>query len=256
MITYFIGLDLGREQDYTAWAVLERRRSYWCADLGKYIPHDKKYYWDLDDRKEKLGLIGLSQVPLHTSWEKVGKELDSLIKRCFKKEKDPDVDRSVQVWVDASGLGSPVMEGFIEPVIREYENCSMYPVKIVPGEEGYDWKTKTVSKIHLIDNALVMREKEEFVIAKDLRNKPIMDLFEKQIQDFRRKEGKRAGTIRYEAIEGEHDDLVIAFSLSCLGVKQVEFNMWIIDTGDEDEEDFGSRPGLSDMLPPYRPLSG
>jgi len=255
MITYFIGLDLGREQDYTAWGVLERRRFYWCPALGKYILHDKDYDWDLDERKEKLGLIGLSQVPLHTSWPKVAEELEGLIKRCFEKEKDPNVDRSVQVWIDASGLGSPVMEGFIEPVIREYENCSMYPVKIVPGEEGYNSDSQTVSKIHLIDNALVMREKEEFVIAKDLRNQPIMELFEKQIQDFRRKEGKRAGTIRYEAIEGEHDDLVIAFSLSCLGVKQVEPNIFIIG-GDEDEEDFRRGPGLSDDLLPWRPLSG
>lgn len=254
MITYFIGLDLGREQDYTAWAVLERRRSYWCESLGKYILHDKDYDWDYDKRKEKLGLIGLSQVPLHTSWGKVAKELEGLIKRCFGKEKDSKVETSVQVWVDASGLGSPVMEGFIEPVIGEYENCSMYPVKIVPGEEGYNSDSQTVSKIHLIDNALVMREKGEFGIAKDLRNKPIMDLFEKQVQDFRRKEGKRAGTIRYEAIEGEHDDLVIAFALACLGVKQVEPNMWIMDLGD-DEEDFRSRPGLSDGLPPWRQLS-
>jgi len=158
--------------------------------------------------------------------------------------------------MDASGLGSPVVEGFIEPIVGKHPNCSMYPVKIVPGEEGYNRETKTVSKIHLIDNALVMREKEEFVIAKDLRNKPIMELFEKQIQDFRRKEGKRAGTIRYEAIEGEHDDLVIAFSLSCLGIKRVEADIFIINTGDEDEEDFRRGPRLSDDLSPWESLRG
>lgn len=254
MITYFVGLDLGREQDYTAWAVLERRRSYWCKSLGKYILHDKDYNWDLDKREDKLGLIGLSQVPLHTSWEKVAKELDGLIKRCFGKEKDPKVETSIQVWVDASGLGSPVMEGFFDPVVWKYENCSMYPVKIVPGEEGYNSDNQTVSKIHLIDNALVMREKGEFVIAKDLQNKSVMELFEKQVQDFRRKEGKRAGTIKYEAIKGEHDDLVIAFSLSCLGVKQPEPGIFIIDLGEEEEEDSRGWPRLSDGRP-WRKLS-
>ena len=219
-VTYYIGLDLGKAQDYTAWAAMEHRTLSWNRKTEEYVLHPEDYtdsQINYENSIEELGLIGLSQVPLHTPWATVAKELDGLIDRCLQAEKRAEV----QVWIDASGLGDPVIDGFIEPVIKEHEDevrrCTMYPVRIVPGEGAYDFDTKTVSKVHLIDNAMVMREKEEFVIASGLKDRPVMALFEKEIQDFRRKEGKRAGTIRYEAIEGEHDDLVLSFALACLG---------------------------------------
>lgn len=219
-LTYYIGLDLGKAQDYTAWAAMEHRTLSWHRERGEYVLFPEDYMdrvINYENSQEALGLIGLSQIPLHTPWGTVAKELDGLIAKCLQAEKRAEV----QVWIDASGLGDPVIDGFIEPIIQSHEDevrrCVMYPVRIVSGEQAYDFDAKTVSKIHLIDNAMVMREKQEFVIASGLKDRPVMELFEKQIQDFRRFEGKRAGTIRYEAIEGEHDDIVIAFALACLG---------------------------------------
>lgn len=217
-IQYEIGLDLGRDVDYTAWAALEVREYYWHTGRDEYVlelPDFRDVDWG--KTKKDIGLIGLSQVPLHTPWGTVAKELEGLITRCIQRESQPV---RVEVWVDATGLGDPVIEGFFEPVVGMYQNCWMFPVRITPGEAGYNTETKTVSKIHLIDNAMVMREQGDLKIAKDLEGTRVMELFEQQIQDFRRKAGARAGTIRYEAVEGEHDDLVIAFSLACLGAEQ------------------------------------
>jgi len=219
-LTYYVGLDLGKAQDYTAWAAMEHRTLSWHRKCEEYVLYPEDYLDSLinyENSKDELGLIGLSQVPLGTSWGDIAKELDGLIARCLQVEKRAEV----QIWVDASGLGDPVIDGFLAPIIKGHEDearrCVMYPVRIVPGEAAYDFDSKTVSKVHLIDNAMVMREKQDFVIAAGLKGRPVMELFEKQIQDFRRFEGKRAGTIRYEALEGEHDDIVIAFALACLG---------------------------------------
>ena len=214
---YFIGLDLGREVDHTAWAVIEARKYHWHKGLRQYVIDPEGYadsIIEFHNTRRELGLIGLSQIPLHTPWGAVAKELDGLIDRCQSREKDA----IVEVWVDATGIGAPILDGFIKPVVWEYGNAVLYPVKITPGDGKYDRHAKTVSKIHLIDTAIVLREKDELNIARELENTPVMELFEKQIQDFRRKEGKRAGTVLYEA-ETEHDDLVIAFSLACLGVE-------------------------------------
>jgi len=217
-IQYEIGLDLGRDVDYTAWAALEVREYYWHIGKAEYVLELADYKdVDLSKTKKDIGLIGLSQIPLHTPWGTVAKELEGLIARCLQRETQPV---RVEVWVDATGLGDPVIEGFFEPVVSMYQNCWMFRVRITPGEAGYDSQTNTVSKIHLIDNAMVLREQGDLKIAKELEGSRVMELFEQQIQDFRRKAGARAGTIRYEAIEGEHDDLVIAFSLACLGVEQ------------------------------------
>lgn len=236
-IRYYIGLDLGREQDHTAWAVMEMRISHWHKS-GKYVLHPGDFWEkdvEYDNYKHELGLVELSQIPLHTPWQKIAQELEDSIGRCLQKDERAEI----RLWIDASGIGDPIIEGFIEPVVFKHDIWP-YPVRIVPGEAGYNRDTRTVSKIFLIDNAMVMREKKEFVIAKALQNTPVMDLFEKQIQDFRRKEGKRAGTILYEAVQGEHDDLVIAFALCCLGANYEGtgiYDTWVIDLDDEEDDD-------------------
>lgn len=216
-IRYLIGLDLGRDVDHTAWAALEVREYYWLNGRGKHIleyPGDGAVDWE--KCKTDIGLIGLSQVPLHTPWGTIAKELEGLIDRCLDRD---DRHVEVEVWIDATGIGGPVIEGFFEPVVYSYAQCIMRAVKITPGEAGYEPSAGTVSKVHLIDNAWVIREQRSLRVAKDLENSQVMELFEQQIQDFRRKQGKRAGTLIYEA-ETLHDDLVIAFSLACLGLDE------------------------------------
>lgn len=224
-LTYFMGLDLGKEQDHTAFAVLEERQGVWCDELNDYVLYDEDcktgtgrdtvhFHVNNDKKNEELGLVHLSQIPLHTEWAAVAGEVEGLIGRCLKREKRSDI----QLWVDATGIGDPIIEAYLKPIHQKYKNCFLRSVKIVSGDGGYKPKDKSVSKIHLVDNATVMRERKEFSIAKDLRDKPVIELFEKQIQSFKRKEGKRAGTILYEGM-GEHDDLIIAFALACLGVK-------------------------------------
>jgi len=216
-IRYLIGLDLGREVDHTAWAVIEARTYHWHKGLREYVISPEGYADSIIEyynTRRELGLIGLSQVPLHTPWATVAKELDGLIQKCHSREKNA----SIEVWVDATGIGAPILDGFIKPVVWQYGSAALYPVKITSGDSEYDRQAFTVSKIHLIDTAILLREKDELSIARELQGRPVMELFEKQIQDFRRKSGKRAGTILYEA-ETEHDDLVIAFALACLGVE-------------------------------------
>lgn len=226
-IRYLIGLDLGRDVDHTAWAALEVREYYWLDGAGKHIleyPGDRAVDWDRC--KKEIGLIGLSQIPLHTPWATIAKELEGLIDRCLQRDKIP-VD--VEIWVDATGIGGPVLEAFFEPVVYSYGECIMRAVKITPGEAAYDPSSETVSKVHLIDNAMVLREQGDLKIAKDLEGTRVMELFEQQIQDFRRKAGARAGTTRYEAVEGEHDDLVIAFALACLGLDETgKTKIWLL----------------------------
>lgn len=191
-----MGLDLGQAQDYTTWAVLEERQS------------------DIEKIKEGLGLVNLNQLPLKTSWTLIADELKGLLKKI--KGLNPEV---IHLWVDATGLGSPVIDGFIKPVVEEL-SVNLHSVNITGGNKGWDAVANTVSKVHLIDNAMVMREQKTFKIAEDLKDKEIMKLFEEQIEDFRRTPAKRAGAIQYGSVAGEHDDLILAFALACLGYKE------------------------------------
>lgn len=197
---FIIGLDLGKEQDYTAWVVFEKRT----------IRVDT---WSNPEEHE-IGLIHLNQLPLGLSWKMVALEVRGLLAKL--KQLNPS---RISLWVDATGLGDAVIEGFISPVAREF-SVALYPVRITGGDKGYDRQTGTVSKIHLIDNAIVMREKGEFKIARELKDTEVMRLLEEQIQNFQRIPSKRAGAFTYGALEGEHDDLILAFSLGCLGITE------------------------------------
>lgn len=213
---YLIGLDLGREVDYTAWAVIEAREYHWHKGIKEYVIDPEGYadsIIEFHNTRRELGLIGLSQIPLHTPWETVAKELDGLIAKCQSRERDA----SIELWVDATGIGAPILDGFIQPVVWAHSNAVLYPVKITSGDAGYHYQVGTVSKVHLVDTAMVLREQGDLKIAKELEGTRIMELFEQQIQDFRRKQGKRAGTLIYEA-DTLHDDLVVAFCLACLGL--------------------------------------
>jgi hypothetical protein len=90
---WFVGVDLGQSQDFTAIAALER------AELtGEYDP--AMCAWR---REVALRLRYLERVPLGTPYP-------DIVKRVKRTTRAPELDGRCHVAVDATGVGRPVVD--------------------------------------------------------------------------------------------------------------------------------------------------
>src|SRR5581483_11945013 len=110
---FFVGMDLGQSQDYTAIAVLERAES-----AGAFDPAAFAY------RKEvALRLRYLERVPLGTPYPEV-------VERVGRVVRGPDTTGHCHLIVDATGVGRPV----VDLLRRARLKCNLMPALITGGD--------------------------------------------------------------------------------------------------------------------------
>jgi len=193
MSVFFIGLDLGQVQDYTALTIIE-----------KIYPPDEEYLYHLRH---------IERFPLHTSYPQIVDKVREYI-QSFQP------DDSVYLVIDSTGVGLGIMDMFI----KEY----LYPVGITitgGSEVNYDGYNYKVPKRDLVTCLQILFQTERLKIAKGLR---YVDTLVQELGNFRVKITTK-GNDTYEAWrEGQHDDLVLSVALACWYGENMQPNFMII----------------------------
>ena len=190
---YFVGLDLGQSQDFTAIAVLER------AELvGDWDP--VMFAW----RKAiELRLRHLERIPLGTPYTEV-------VERVVAVTRSADLEGRCQLIADATGVGRPVMDMLRRAGLG---SSRLWPVLITGGdlETQVDGHYR-VPKRDLIVGLQLLLQRRGLLIALGMQYGPVLA---QEMAEMRVK------TEQYGAWrEGEHDDLVLAVALACWGVRK------------------------------------
>ncbi|MCL6472539.1 MAG: hypothetical protein K6T91_06955 [Firmicutes bacterium] len=177
MYNFFLGLDLGQAQDYTALAVLER------IENGEYhVRHLERF---------KLG----------TPYPAVVERVRMLMLT------RPLLNRSVLV-VDRTGVGAPVVDMFRLENLRPIAITITGGNSVSSGEGGYH-----VPKRDLVSTLQVLFQTGRLKVAAGL---PEARTLVEELLNFKVKINVKTAHDSYEAWrEGIHDDLVLAVALAC-----------------------------------------
>jgi hypothetical protein len=192
---YFVGLDLGQSQDFTALVVVERAEFAGEWDAATF-----------EHRTETaVRLRHLERIPLGTSYPEV-------VARVGRVMRSPSLAGGRRhLVVDATGVGQPV----VELLQREELPCQIWPVTITGGAaEGMTKGTHRVPKRDLIVGLQVRLQEGELQIAAGLKEGPTLV---RELADMR-VQMTVGGREKFGAKSGEHDDLVLAVALACWGV--------------------------------------
>ena len=175
----FIGVDLGKRENYTAIVVLERfevRPNY--TDMLRGVGLRKRYVV----REAERVALGTPYTEVVGRVKRVVEGVKAVTGSCF-------------LIVDESGPGVPVVE-----MMRELKmGCPLYPLTITSGQAATG---SSVPRAELVTKLQLMLERGELEIAAGCRNREelVHELIHLQLS------GKAAG---------EYDDLALALALAC-----------------------------------------
>ncbi len=183
--TYFIGLDLGQAQDYTALAILERpnagggERTYLCRHLQRW--------------------------PLKTSYPTIVADVSRIVR-------SPELkggQAQATLALDATGVGAPVVDMFRAAHLPVH----LVPIQITGGSEvSHDGDVSRVPKRDLVSSSQVALQTGRLKIAPEL---PDAQTLVRELQNFQVKINLETAHDSYGAWrEGTHDDLVLAVALA------------------------------------------
>lgn len=193
---YYLGVDLGQANDYTAISILEKKEP-----VTKVSPYTRTifetYYY----------LRHLERPHLGTPYPVIVDRVKDLLKSDKLRMLDGYSFKEPFLIVDATGVGRPVVDLFkqakLKPVAINITGGNT--VHNVPG--GYN-----VPKRDLITNLQVLFQNERLKIAKGLREG---QTFVDELINFKLKVNISTGHDSYEAWrEGIHDDLVLSVALA------------------------------------------
>lgn len=191
---YYIGLDLGQSQDFTAIAIVEHK----CVATGERSL--ATYEWEV---LKEWNVRYIVRLPLKTAYTDVVTRVQELVRRLA------DDGKKCELVVDATGVGRPV----VDTLRRAGLKIPIYAVTISSGSSvsktdfGY-----TVPKRDLVSNLLILLQSGRLRIAEGL---PEAQMLVKEFMNFRAKITP-AGNDSYEGWrEGDHDDMVLAVALAC-----------------------------------------
>lgn len=181
MNNFFVGLDLGQAQDYTALVVLER-----VKERGRRHYH----------------LRHIERFPLGTSYPAIVERVKAMLRA------EPIAGKTVLI-VDKTGVGAPVVDMF------KAAGLTPMAVTITGGNSvtkdndgGYQ-----VPKRDLVSVLQVLLQSERLKIAAALA---LAKTLQTELLNFKVKINAATAHDSYGAWrEGEHDDLVIGVALAC-----------------------------------------
>ncbi len=183
---YFVGLDLGQAQDFTALAVLERPPPESAKARGEPPVYSVRH---------------LQRFPLGTPYTAIVREVDRLTAA-------PPL-KGCALVVDSTGVGKAVVDLFREaglPVwLRSVLITAGHAVNV--GDDG----TWHVAKKELVSVLQVLLQNRRLKVAQSL---PEAQTLAQELQNFRVKV-TTAGNETFEAWrDRDHDDLVLAVALA------------------------------------------
>lgn len=194
-----LGLDLGQAADFSALCALQRKE---C--LGPFLPQSRpnKYY----------ACLGLKRWPLGTSYPNIVKEVEDLTKKAELQD--------AFLIVDASGVGRPVIDMLKEAHLP----AKLKPVIITAGNsESFTNSYYHVAKQMLISNAQIVLQERRVRLP---TNSSEITTLVRELENYRVKVTQAANET-FNAREGEHDDLCLAFALCCWWGEKKLKKVWI-----------------------------
>jgi hypothetical protein len=233
-VFYYIGLDLGQSQDYTALAVLETQ--LWTgplvdwANFGVFFPEgvepggwvspsavgplyaerilavNAAYGVGPLGRDAPVAVRHLERFELHTRYP----EIVERVKRLLLSEPFRTRMRYTRLLVDRTGVGASVVDSFYEHGVRP-SSVTIHGGSAVT-EEPADLSYR-VPKRDLVAAVQVLLQNGRLKIAPDLELAPVL---KQELLNFRVKIDPKTAHDSYEHWrEGDHDDLVLATALAC-----------------------------------------
>jgi len=229
---YYVGLDLGQAQDYTALAVLEQQ--LWTGpevdwnDVGVFFPEgvepggwvspsvvgplyaerilavNAHYFKGPLAADSPLFLRHLERYPLGTKYGEIAASVRNLLSRePFRRRL-----RRTRLLVDKTGVGAAVVDSFYEKGI--------YPISVtIHGgsavtEEAWGFR---VPKRDLVASVQTLLQNGRLKIASEMELTPVL---KSELLNFRVKINSATAHDSYEHWrEADHDDLVLAVALAC-----------------------------------------
>jgi hypothetical protein len=214
---FYLGLDLGQTNDYTALVVIERVSHRPLDPMGALRTASPEYRkkFEIPDTYE---VRHAERMLLHTTYPQI-------VANVVKFLRIPELVRSrVALAVDATGVGRPVFELFEQEVYASDlpRKPDLLPVMITAGNSETEPNGMYgVPKRELIHRAVKYMQKEELLIAKELEHTQILT---DELQNFRLKINIATGHDTYEGWrEKDHDDLVLALCIA----------LWAAEGGDQ-----------------------
>ena len=195
---YYVGVDLGEVQDYSAVSVIERQIN-WREDRGVFL---SDYY-----------VRELIRFPKRTQYPQI---VDK-IKLIFE---NPYINTYGELIVDQTGVGRPVIE------MMEREGLKPFGITITGGNTV----VKTVDgcnvpKNNIVSAFLILAQSAQVHVASDLK---LAKDFQREMEAFTVKINKKTGNQIYEG-EGTHDDLVISVALPLWYAHEYDIQMQTVD---------------------------
>jgi hypothetical protein len=196
---YYVGLDLGQSQDYTALAVVQRVHAY-DPKTGKH--------------SVELHLRHLERYPLKTPYTDIADSVRDLIRGApFTGDiRDGFRIRRVltELVIDRTGVGLAVTDLLKE---RRLTYIAVTITGLGQKVNRSGSREYNVPKQDLVSALEVPFHKGTLKVAKGLQGWPQL---REELLNFRRKQNKMTTHISYEHWrESDHDDLVLAAALAC-----------------------------------------
>lgn len=185
--SYFIGLDLGQQQDYTAMTVVQQ--------VGQAPSKQNPATYHLRH---------LERFDLGTPYQAVAERTRAVQEELRIRER-----AGSYVLADATGVGRPVVEMLKAEGVRLLKS-----ITITGGDApSRDNTEHRVPKRDLVSALQVLLQTRRLKFAEGLKEARTLRA---ELQNFRAKISLSTGHDSYEAWrEGEHDDLVLSLAMAC-----------------------------------------
>jgi hypothetical protein len=217
---FFVGLDLGQSQDYSALAIIEEpcwiREPYrfrlsqpedgwaWPSNMR---PEDAEEALRIDLREGKppdppLHLRHLQRYPLGTPYPEIIDDVRRLL------WSDLLAYKRTAFLVDRTGVGAGVFDSFV------HAGLDPKGVSIHGGDSvSRDGNVYRVPKRDLVSAVQVLLQNDRLKIAESL---PLAETLKAELLNFKVKIDTKTGHDSYSHWrEGDHDDLVLASAMAC-----------------------------------------
>ena len=203
---FYVGLDLGQRQDFSALAVVERRER--VAIQRNYVD------WRESRTPEHDGLV-----VRYVKRMKQGTPYAEVVRRVVELLHKPALAGKKRLAVDATGVGMPV----VEMLVAARPGCEVMPVMMTGGvAEHTDGRVWHVPKLDLMAGLQGLLERGELGIVRQMDE---VDTLVKELMSVQANV-RTSGRLRVGADAcGEHDDLVIAVALACWSAKKATIGL-------------------------------
>jgi len=187
-LQYYVGVDLGKDRNHTAMAVLERK--WYQATTAEFIQSGGRGF----QGEFRYRVVGMDRCALGTPYP--------VVIEWLKRHLSKYHPRVVTVVVDATGVGNPVMDFLRQANL----GVSIIGTVIVPNMTGGGGTTlsgyRTISRTELLTNLQIAVQARKFTIeTKECRESQALS----RELVLLRMEGKRPGV---------QDDLAFALALA------------------------------------------